>query len=76
MKSSRKILYSLLLAATQILPATAQTNGTNSPYSRFGLGTLDDQSQGFNKAMSGLGIGLHAGNRVNMLNPASYAVAD
>ncbi|RHP65260.1 hypothetical protein [Bacteroides sp. OF04-15BH] len=76
MKSSRKILYSLLLAGAQILPATAQTNGTNSPYSRFGLGMLDDQSQGFNKAMSGLGIGLHAGNRVNMLNPASYSKAD
>lgn len=76
MKTSRKILYSLLLAGTQILPAAAQTNGTNSPYSRFGLGTLDDQSQGFNKGMSGLGIGLHAGNRVNMINPASYAQAD
>lgn len=76
MKSSRRLLYSLLLTGIQILPATAQTNGTNSPYSRFGLGTLDDQSQGFNKAMSGLGIGLHAGNRVNMLNPASYAKAD
>lgn len=76
MKSSKKILYSLLLAGAQFLPATAQTNGTNSPYSRFGLGTLDDQSQGFNKAMSGLGIGLHAGNRVNMVNPASYSKAD
>lgn len=76
MTSSRKILYSLLLAGTQLLPAAAQTNGTNSPYSRFGWGLLDDQSQGFNKAMSGLGIGLHAGNRVNMLNPASYSKAD
>ncbi len=61
-----------LLAA----PASGQTGGSNSPYSRFGLGTLADQSQGFNRSMGGVGIALHQGNRVNMLNPASYASTD
>lgn len=56
--------------------ATAQTNGSNSPYSRFGLGVLNDQSQGFNKAMSGLSLGSRYRNRINMQNPASYSAID
>ena len=39
------------------LGASAQS-GTNSPYSQYGLGVLSDQSQGFNRGMSGLGYGL------------------
>ena len=54
----------------------AQTNGSNSSYSRFGLGTLNDQSQGFNKAMGGAGLGVRIGNRINMQNPASYSAID
>lgn len=55
---------------------SAQTGGSNSSYSRFGLGTLADQSQGYTRGMGGVGIALHQGNRVNMLNPASYASID
>lgn len=76
MKSYKKILYTLALGSIQCLSVYAQSNGTNSSYSRYGLGLLKDQAQSFNKAMSGLGIGLHAGDKVNMLNPASYAYAD
>lgn len=65
-----------LLLAIMTVTANAQTNGSNSSYSRFGLGTLADQSQGFNRGMGGVGIALHQGNRVNMLNPASYASID
>ena len=56
--------------------AKAQTNGSNSSYSRFGLGTLNDQSQRFNKGMAGVGLGLRAGQWVNMANPASYSAID
>lgn len=54
----------------------AQGNGSSSSYSRFGLGTLNDQSQGFNKGMAGVGQGIRSGNRVNMQNPASYSEID
>lgn len=74
MNNYKYILVVLLSAVT--LYATAQTNGSNSPYSQFGLGSLSDQSQGFNKAMSGLGIGFREGNRINMQNPASYSAID
>lgn len=58
------------------LQAAAQTNGSNSPYSRFGLGSLKDRSQGFNRAMSGVAMGFRDGNYVNMQNPASYSGID
>ena len=51
-------------------------SGTNSPYSQYGLGVLSDQSQGFNRGMNGVGIGMQTGNQVNALNPASYAGVD
>lgn len=65
-----------MLLAMATLYAPAQTNGSNSPYSRFGLGSLKDQSQGFNKAMSGVALGFRDGNRINMQNPASYSAID
>lgn len=74
MNNYKYLLTVLLLAAT--LCAPAQNNGSNSPYSQFGLGSLNEQSQGFNKAMSGLGIGMRINNRVNMQNPASYSAID
>lgn len=73
-RNSRKT--AILLMALMAASASAQTNGSNSSYSRFGLGTLADQSQGFNRGMGGVGIAMHQGNRVNMLNPASYASID
>lgn len=73
-RNSRKT--AILLMALLTASASAQTGGSNSSYSRFGLGTLADQSQGPNRGMAGVGIALHQGNRVNMLNPASYASTD
>lgn len=73
------ILRQSLLTAILAIATTgtmAQSNGSNSSYSRFGLGTLTDRSQGFNKSMGGVAQGLRSGNRVNMLNPASYSAVD
>lgn len=64
----------LLVACS--MNAEAQTNGSNSSYSRFGLGTLNDQSQSFNRGMAGVGLGLRPNNLVNMANPASYSAID
>ncbi len=69
-------LLCLALTTLTSLTAAAQTNGSNSSYSRFGLGTMNDQSQGPNKGMGGVGQGLSSGQTVNMLNPASYASID
>ena len=63
-----------MMAAT-VSGAWAQ-GGTKSPYSQFGLGVLSDYSQSMSRGMNGVGYGLHQGNQVNTLNPASYADVD
>ena len=73
--------FNLALTLLLLLPCTlrtvqAQTAGTISSYSRYGLGLLRDQSQGFNKSMGGVGQGMRIGNRVNTTNPASYSAID
>ena len=73
-----RIAERLLLQAfimLSVLPAFAQ-NGINSPYSRYGVGSLSDQGVGINKAMGGIGIGLHERNTLNTLNPASFSTVD
>ncbi len=67
------LLTSALCAMTAV--GLAQS-GTNSPYSQFGLGKLSDRSQGFSRAMNGVGIGFRDAAQVNTLNPASYSSVD
>ncbi|MEG1728935.1 MAG: hypothetical protein RR280_05255 [Bacteroidaceae bacterium] len=75
MIKNKKTLFALLLLA---VPAvfSAQTNGCNSPYSRYGLGALSDQSEGASKAMGGLSQGIRNSKQINFLNPASYSAVD
>ncbi len=71
----KRSLVSLVMA---LVTSTvfAQVSSTLSPYSQFGLGILSDQSVGFNRGMSGLGIGWRNGKTVNVTNPASYSSID
>lgn len=74
MNNIQKIAVLMTLA---LAPAGAMAqNGSNSSYSRFGLGTLAEQSQTYNRAMGGVGLAMRDGGRVNMLNPASYSAID
>ena len=66
----------LALFALLVLPTAAQETGISSPYSRYGLGLLNDRSTGFNKALLGTGIGMSNGKQLNLTNPASYARID
>lgn len=69
----KKIISILLM----LIPMAAMAqSGTNSPYSQYGLGILNDQSSGFNRGMAGVGIAMHDHNQVNYLNPASYSQMD
>ena len=58
-----------------ILGASAD-NGINSPYSRYGIGILSDQSLGINRQMGGLGYALRSHSFINIKNPASFSTAD
>lgn len=63
----------LTLAATT---AVAQTNGSNSPYSRYGFGLLGDEANAFSKGMAGTAYGMRNGTELNSKNPASYSALD
>ena len=71
MTISKQTLLTLLLCAAA--GTTTAQNGSNSTYSRFGLGALSNQSQGINKGMGGISQGIREGMQLNMLNPASYS---
>ncbi len=70
-----KVILACATIALSSASALAQ-NGSNSSYSRFGLGTIAEQSQTFNRGMGGVALGLRNGSRVNMQNPASYSCVD
>lgn len=72
-----KLLIALIVTVTTCCHRLqAQTSGNNSPYSRYGIGTLADEAQGFNKGMAGVGLGMSGPNLLNHQNPASYAAID
>lgn len=70
-----KRLLIIVLATFAFAFAQAE-NGINSPYSRFGLGTLSDQNLGVNRQMGGLGYALRDKSFINLLNPAAVSSAD
>ncbi len=72
----KKRIIGSLLAGLVAVSVMGQVSNTLSPYSQFGLGVLAEQSLGFNRAMSGLAIGMRNGKHVNVQNPASYSSVD
>jgi len=68
-------LVSLVLALFLSTPLLGQFN-TYSPYTRFALGDMAKQGVAQNQAMGGTGLAIHAGNRINYLNPASFSALD
>ena len=75
MTQPRHIALAALLAVFA-LTAAAQTNGSNSPYSRYGFGLLGDGGNAFNKGMAGTAYAMRHGKQVNSKNPASYSAID
>lgn len=66
------LLFLFILSA---FSASAQST-SSSPYSRFGLGLLQQQSLPQNMAMGGIATGVRTiggYSNINMLNPASYS---
>ena len=81
MNMSRKILSSLLLSAALLLTvsglgASAQTFGSYTPYSLFGLGDLASPGTAYNKSMGGVGIAGRNHRFLNPVNPAAVTARD
>lgn len=66
----------LLLACAATGAAYAQTNGSNSPYSRYGFGLLNDRTSARAAGMAGTAYGTRGGRITNIKNPASYSAVD
>ena len=77
MNDCKKRYFSIIALCILTLTVFAQEAiQTNSPYSRYGFGTLTDQSGSNSKAMGGIGYALRNGFHVNPANPASYSAVD
>ncbi|MDD4923097.1 MAG: hypothetical protein PHS30_11580 [Bacteroidales bacterium] len=72
--SIRKTLFSALSLLFVLSSLSAQN--TNSPYSRYGFGILENAALGRGRAMGGIGYGLRDRMSVNPMNPASYSSVD
>lgn len=70
-----KRIFAIVVILLSIIGASAD-NGINSPYSRYGVGILSNQSLGINRQMGGLGYALRSHDFINVTNPASFSAAD
>lgn len=59
--------------ASQII---SSQNNTNSPYTRFGYGEINDNIAGNQRGMGGVSLGVRNSQSVNTFNPASYSAVD
>ncbi|MDE6093989.1 MAG: hypothetical protein K2F61_04320, partial [Muribaculaceae bacterium] len=73
MKRIKKL--AIMLAAV-IAPALASAQLAETPYSRYGYGTLGDNATSSQRAMGGVGYAMNSGRQINVMNPASYAAID
>ncbi len=71
MHNRYKLIFTVLLVTLISFTAAAQKR-TYSPYSRYGLGELQDGGFGRNAAMGRTGIALRNEYNLNNINPASY----
>ncbi|MFM2000452.1 MAG: hypothetical protein RL204_2399 [Bacteroidota bacterium] len=67
----KKILSSLVFVLIAVL-AQSQTS-TSNPYSRFGIGILENPGSAIHFGMGGVTTSIADGNSVNLFNPASYS---
>ncbi len=67
--------YIAILFITATTAAVAQNN-TNSPYSRFGYGELEEDCFAMSQGLGGASIALRSKQYINPVNPASYSSPD
>ena len=71
-----KVLITILLAAIAFGANAQSTATTSSPYSRYGIGLIDQQALPQTIGMGGISTAINSidlYNNINQLNPASYA---
>ena len=69
-------LFLLVFSLFIYVQFSASQNNTNSPYTRFGYGDVNDANNGEQRAMGGVSIGSRSSASINTMNPASYSSVD
>ena len=68
-----KIKYSILLLFTIITTSVFSQISTSSPYSRYGLGILSNNTLAFQSAIGGSSVAMYNHELINPSNPATYS---
>ena len=76
MDKNKSVLYIIFLSLIFTVVNTQAQRYTYSPYSRYGIGDIEQRGYGRNSAMGGTGIALSSNKYLNDLNPASYSGMD
>ena len=69
-------MLSAVLLTAAVLDADAQTYGSYTPYSIFGVGDLAFPGSAYNKSMGGVGIANRSHRFLNPMNPAAVTARD
>lgn len=73
----RFLLNLLILTSLSIIPFSGQAqNEMSSPYSSFGVGVLNNRTNGVMNSMGGTGYGIRSPYFINFKNPASFSTFD
>ena len=75
-KVQNLIILALTAAISMTAAGIAAQNNTNSPYTRYGYGQLQDQGFSVSQSMGGISYGLRSNATINPGNPASYSAID
>jgi hypothetical protein len=74
MHNKKSFLFILVLVLFSQL--AFNQNNTNSPYTRYGYGEINDNHNGEQRAMGGIALGVRSPLSINSVNPASYSAVD
>lgn len=72
----KKYLLAVCMLLTLSVTAIYAQNNTNSPYTRFGYGKLQDGVFGRSQSMGGISLGMRSKGNINPANPAAYTCVD
>ncbi|NVO01380.1 MAG: hypothetical protein HXX09_01625 [Bacteroidetes bacterium] len=71
-----KVSFTVVLLLIMFSGLVHSQTVISSPYSRYGLGKLQNSNQAYTMSMGGVGYGIRNSSIINFSNPASYNCAD
>lgn len=80
MQTLKAKIFNTIIALVLLFPmgamaqAISSSINTYSPYSMYGMGELSAKGTAVQRSMGGVGVAMWSSTRVNVMNPASYAL--